>query len=92
MTPARIFTEHPVYLIANLLVIVGALVWLGVGALHTNYVTKFLPAQYANYVFILVGVAGIITLYQKVMMIKASTEHMTVDEILTKYNQTQQHM
>ena len=92
MTLAQAFSEHPVYLIANILVIVGALVWLGVGALNTNFVTKFIPAPYANYIFILVGVAGLITLYQKVMMFKTATEHMTVDQILTKYNQNQKHM
>jgi len=52
----------PITIITQLLIIIGALNWLAVGALNTNYVSKF-SGGYAQYVFIAVGVAGIYQLY-----------------------------
>lgn len=52
----------PLTIITQLLVIIGALNWLAIGSLRTNYVTRFLP-EYAQFVFIAVGIAGIYQLY-----------------------------
>ena len=85
MTPSEAFKAHPIMLISNLLVIVGALNWLAVGLLRTDYVTQLLGSVNAKYVFIVVGLAGVYLAYHKVMwfMGKNSTtttvavEHMT---------------
>jgi uncharacterized membrane protein YuzA (DUF378 family) len=60
----------PITIITQLLIIIGALNWLAIGALKTNYVTKFVP-EYAQYVFIAVGIAGI---YQLYIMLNSFTE------------------
>jgi|688.fasta_scaffold973201_2 uncharacterized membrane protein YuzA (DUF378 family) len=56
------FTKANIKLIATILVIVGALNWLGVGLQNTNYVSKF-AGENASYVFTAVGVAGIYLVY-----------------------------
>ena len=66
MTPAEAFKSNPVMLIANIIVIVGALNWLGVGLQNVNYVSKYLGDN-ARFVFILVGLAGLYLTYTKVM-------------------------
>lgn len=79
MTPSEAFNDHPVMLIANLLVIIGALNWLAVGLLHADYVTQLVGSEYSKYIFILVGIAGIYLAYYKIMWFsgKDSMEHMT---------------
>lgn len=67
MTPSEAFKAHPVMLISNLLVIVGALNWLAVGLLRTDYVTQLAGAVNAKYVFIAVGLAGAYLAYHKLM-------------------------
>lgn len=52
----------PITIITQLLIIIGALNWLAIGATSTNYVSKFSGA-YSQYVFIAVGIAGIYQLY-----------------------------
>lgn len=54
--------SKPITIITQLLIIIGSLNWLAIGATNTNYVTKF-GGAYAQYVFIAVGVAGIYQLY-----------------------------
>lgn len=83
MTPSEAFKAHPVMLISNLLVIVGALNWLAVGLLKADYVTQFVGAN-AKYVFIAVGLAGAYLAYHKLMWFmgkpstttKVTVEHM----------------
>jgi uncharacterized membrane protein YuzA (DUF378 family) len=48
--------------LTQILIIVGAINWLGVGLTNTDYVTKFL-SKYAKIIFVLVGVAGLHQLY-----------------------------
>lgn len=67
MTPSEAFKAHPVMLISNILVIIGALNWLAVGLLKTDYVTQFAGSVNAKYVFIAVGLAGVYLGYHKVM-------------------------
>jgi uncharacterized membrane protein YuzA (DUF378 family) len=84
MTPSEAFKAHPVMLISNLLVIVGALNWLAIGLLRTDYVTQFAGVN-ANYVFIAVGLAGAYLAYHKLMWFMGknsatttvAVEHMT---------------
>jgi uncharacterized membrane protein YuzA (DUF378 family) len=54
----EMLTKSNLKLVATILVIAGALNWLGVGLQNTNYVNK-LVGESANYVFIAVGLAGI---------------------------------
>ena len=56
------FKSTPITIITQLLIIIGALNWLAIGASNTDYVSKFAGA-YSQYVFIAVGVAGIYQLY-----------------------------
>lgn len=51
------FTQANLKLVATILVIVGALNWLGVGLQNTNYVSQVAGAN-APHVFTAVGVAG----------------------------------
>lgn len=56
------FTQQNLKLIATILVIVGALNWLGVGLQNTNYVSQF-AGEYAPHIFTAVGAAGIYLAY-----------------------------
>lgn len=56
------FTQANFKLVATILVIVGALNWLGVGLQNTNYVAQAAGAN-APHVFTAVGVAGIYLAY-----------------------------
>lgn len=82
MSPSEAFKSHPVMLISNILVIVGALNWLAVGLLRTDYVTQLAGHEYAKYIFIIVGLAGAYLAYHKVMwfMNKNSAETTVVVE------------
>lgn len=83
MTPSEAFKANPIMLISNLLVIVGALNWLAIGLLRTDYVTQFVGIN-AKYVFIIVGLAGVYLAYHKIMwfmhMDKDSTETTVIVE------------
>ena len=74
MTPSEAFKAHPIMLISNLLVIVGALNWLGIGLLKTDYVIQLLGSENAKYIFILVGLAGVYLAYYKVMWFMEKSE------------------
>jgi len=67
MTPSEAFKSNPIMLISNLLVIVGALNWLAIGLLRTDYVTQLLGSEYAKYIFVTVGLAGVYLAYHKLM-------------------------
>ena len=56
------FTQENLKLAANILVIVGAINWLGIGLQNTNYVSKFTGTNSGS-VYILVGVAGVYLAY-----------------------------
>jgi uncharacterized membrane protein YuzA (DUF378 family) len=55
-------TQENLKLVATIIVIVGALNWLGVGLQNTNYVAQAAGAN-APHVFTAVGVAGIYLAY-----------------------------
>lgn len=85
MTHSEAFKKNPIMVISNLLVIIGALNWLGIGLMNTNYVLQYSGSQYARYIFILVGLAGVYLAYHTVMWYmgehtpttKAVIEHLT---------------
>jgi uncharacterized membrane protein YuzA (DUF378 family) len=64
-TFTQVLSEHPVDLVAKNLVIIGALVWLFVGLFGKNFVELYLHA-FAKYIYIIVGVAGVYTLYKEI--------------------------
>lgn len=65
-TFTQVLNEHPLDIVAKNLIIIGALVWLCVGLLNTNYVDLY-AGSYAKYIYILVGLAGVYCLYKEVM-------------------------
>lgn len=65
-TIVEAFKSNPVGIIVHILLIAGALNWLGVSLMQTNYVAQF-TGQYAVHVFTLVGLAGVYALYKFVM-------------------------
>lgn len=65
------FTQENLKLVATILVIVGALNWLGVGLQNTNYVSQFVGPN-ATHVFTAVGVAGVYLAYLMVMNYRAT--------------------
>ena len=66
MTPAQAFKEHPIALVACFLVIIGALNWLTIGFVGYNFVQD-LFGKSSNYVYMVVGLAGLYALIRKVM-------------------------
>lgn len=71
-------------LVANILVIVGALNWLSIGSQNVNYVPQLVGGENAKYVYILVGVAGLYLVYNLVMNYSQTgkMEALTVAELL----------
>ena len=77
MTPAQAFKAHPIYFIAKLLVIIGALNWLSIGIQHIDYVGRFAGAN-ARYIFIIVGIAGVILAFHEIMWVYKSATGQTI--------------
>jgi uncharacterized membrane protein YuzA (DUF378 family) len=70
MSPQQVFTRDPVQCIIEMLIIVGALNWLTIGFLNYDFVTKLFKS-FSKYIFMTVGIAGVIRLFQKLMWIMA---------------------
>jgi uncharacterized membrane protein YuzA (DUF378 family) len=70
MTPRQAFARHPIQLIAEFLIIVGALNWLTIGFFNYDFVTKLFKS-FSKYIFMTVGIAGVIRLFHKLMWIMA---------------------
>jgi uncharacterized membrane protein YuzA (DUF378 family) len=81
----------PITIITQIIVIVGALNWLAIGALKTDYVTKFLP-EYAQYVFIAVGIAGIYQLYVLLNSYSETQLPSSVNDLLKPIRENYHHM
>ncbi len=56
------FTQENFLVVSLILAIAGALNWLGVGVMNVNYVA-LLTGNFASYIYIAVGVAGIYLAY-----------------------------
>ena len=78
MTPSEAFQADPVNLIAQILVIIGAINWLGIGLQNTNYVSVYL-FDYSKLIYTAVGAAGLYLAYKKVMEFTGK-EQMTNEE------------
>lgn len=65
------FTQENLKLVATILVIVGALNWLGVGLQNTNYVAQAVGPN-APHVFTAVGAAGVYLAYLMAMNYRAT--------------------
>jgi uncharacterized membrane protein YuzA (DUF378 family) len=79
MTFTQSLTNNPIKIIANILVIIGALNWLSIGLQNTNYVSQF-AGNNDKMIFIIVGIAGIYLAYNQVMWMMGSTmEHMSTN-------------
>ena len=61
MTPKQAFKDHPLSMIACFILIIGALNWLTIGFVGYNFVQD-LFGKYSNYVYMLVGLAGLYAL------------------------------
>ena len=70
MHPRHVFSRHPIQFIAELLIIVGALNWLTIGFFNYDFVTKFFKS-FSKYIFMTVGIAGVIRLFHKLVWILA---------------------
>lgn len=59
MSPSEALQQHPLNVIALVLLIIGALNWLSFGLQSRDLVVPLIGAEYAKYVYILVGLAGV---------------------------------
>jgi uncharacterized membrane protein YuzA (DUF378 family) len=66
MTPKQAFKDHPISMIACFILIIGALNWLTIGFVGYNFVQD-LFGKYSNYVYMLVGLAGVYALGRKIV-------------------------
>ena len=66
MTPSQAFKEHPFSLIASFIIIIGALNWLTIGFVGYDFVADWF-GKYRNYVYCLVGLAGLYVLARKIV-------------------------
>ena len=82
MTALEYIKANPIVFIANLLVIVGALNWLSIGLLKTDYVTTFL-GENAKWIFIIVGLAGVYLAYRFI------TSNYNVEHMISNTTSTQ---
>lgn len=78
------FDAATLKLVANILVIVGALNWLSIGAQGVNYVSQYAGAGNAQYIYVLVGLAGAYLLYNMIVNYTKSgkLEALTASELL----------
>jgi uncharacterized membrane protein YuzA (DUF378 family) len=77
------FDPATLKLVANILVIVGALNWLSIGAQGVNYVSQYAGPN-DKYVYLLVGLAGAYLLYNMIVNYTKSgkLEALTAAELL----------
>lgn len=84
------FDQTTLKLVANILVIAGALNWLGVGLQNVNYVGQYAGPN-ANYVYIAVGLAGAYLLFNILMNFKnGKMEALSVGDLLKMVDEKQQ--
>ena len=88
LSPIKAFKQNPILIIANILVILGALNWLGVAFSNTNYVAH-VTGSYTRDLLIIIGLAGVYLAYKKVMWFvnTQTVEHMTsADSFIKAFN------
>ena len=72
MTPKQAFADHPVKLIAMILVIIGSLNWLSIGLADTDLVQNTFKG-FSNYIYIIVGVAALYLAAHKILWLTGNT-------------------
>ena len=87
MTPSQAFQKNPVMVIANILVILGALNWLGVALSNTNYAAH-LTGSYTKYLLIVIGLAGVYLAYHKVMWFMQSYNAPMSTQVVVEHMQS----
>ena len=73
MSPKQAFADHPVKLIAMILVIIGSLNYLSIGLMDQDLVKSTFKDS-SKMVYILYGVAGLYLAVHKVMWLTGNTE------------------
>jgi uncharacterized membrane protein YuzA (DUF378 family) len=68
MTPQQAFKDHPLQLIAKNIVILGAVALFFIGIQQKNYISTIF-GEHAQYVYILIGLAGVFLAYKEAMWI-----------------------
>jgi uncharacterized membrane protein YuzA (DUF378 family) len=63
MSAQQAFQQHPLNVISHFLLIIGALNWLSFGIQHKDLVLPLVGSRYADYVYILVGIAGVFSAF-----------------------------
>ena len=66
MTPKQAFKDHPVSMIVCFILIIGALNWLTIGFAGYDFVEDLFGGR-SNYVYMLVGLAGLYALVRKIV-------------------------
>lgn len=66
MTPREAWKDHPISMIACLLIIIGALNWLTIGFSGYNFVSDIFGKS-SNYIYIIVGLAGLYAATRKAL-------------------------
>jgi uncharacterized membrane protein YuzA (DUF378 family) len=67
MTPTEAFQKNPIMVIANILVILGALNWLGVALNNGTNLLVSVTGNHTKNVLILIGLSGVYLAYYKIM-------------------------
>ena len=68
MSPSQVWKDHPISLIACFIIIIGALNWLTIGFAGYNFVSDIFGKN-SNYVYMVVGLAGLYAAGRKVKWI-----------------------
>ena len=73
MSASQALKQHPIHVIAHILVIIGALNWLSVGLLQHDLVMPLLGKN-SRYIYILVGIAGVFLTYCMIKLFLGHTD------------------
>jgi len=76
MTPSQAFTDHPIKLIAMLLVIIGSLNYLSIGLMDKDLVKSTFQDS-SKIVYILYGIAGLYLAVHKVLWLTGNSLKMS---------------
>jgi len=68
MKASLAFKLHPIKILAEFLIIIGALNWLWIGLFNRDFVAELVHSN-SKYVYILVGISGIYLLINKIIWI-----------------------
>lgn len=72
MTPSQAFHNHPIIMIAHIIIIIAALNMLGQG--FGKNIFERIAGDHVKIIYVIVGVAGVMLAYHKIMWITNSTK------------------